>query len=194
MKMIINPALSLFENKENIKTAFQEAVADTRHGLRFFSVASFDAVENATQSRMVVLRDFLPDWTFRFYTDYRSSKVAQIQNHPSISLLFWNADGRYQIRIQAMSTIHYKNDISGSEWLHVTGDAQNAYSTVLPPGTVISQPEEARGRNIKGNFFCVIDARAISLKVLQLNSTDHLAAKYERSSLGDSWNGQWIIP
>jgi len=194
MKMIINPDLSLNEIKESLRAALKEASEDSRHGLRFFSVATVNPENNTPESRMVVLRDFLPEWTLRFYTDFRSSKVAQIQNHPAISLLFWNMNERYQVRIEAESTIHYKDNISKSEWENVTGEAQKAYTSVLPPGKIISHPEEAGDRITQKNYFCVIDAKATRIKILQLKSTEQWAVKFLRDSDTDEWIGHWIVP
>lgn len=196
MKMIIKPDLSLDEIKDNLKIAFKGASEDTRHGLRFFSVNSYDLKNNAPESRMVVLRDFLPNWTFRFFTDFRSSKVSQIQKHPFVSLLFWNIDERYQVRLQAIPSIHHKNNVTESEWQQISGEAQKAYTSVLAPDTTISSPDKAHNWNKKhgDNYFCVIDAIPLQIKVLQLNGIKHLATKYVRKSIRDNWSGQWIVP
>lgn len=191
--MIINTDFSPDEILNNINQAFRNAAADTSHNLRFFSVATYDTDSNTPQSRMVVLRKFLPDWTLRFYTDYRSSKVADIKYHPSVSLLFWNPEDRYQIRVQASASIHYQNEISKNEWQNVDDAAKKAYTTILAPGTEISQPNEVRHRK-DNNHFCVIDALPSQIKVLQLNREDHLAMNFIRESANEKWDGNWILP
>jgi len=192
--MIINTDFSPDEIINNINQAFRNAAADTSHNLRFFSVATYDNGNNTPQSRMVVLRKFLPDWTLRFYTDYRSSKVADIKNHPSVSLLFWNPEERYQIRVQASATVHYQNEISESEWQHVDDAAKKAYTTILAPGSGISQPNEVRRQKDNTHHFCVIDALPFQIKVLQLNREDHLAMSFIRESVAEKWDGSWILP
>lgn len=182
------------EIKDNIKLALQKAANNPGHNLRFFTVSTFCDNAGAPQNRMVVLRKFLPHWTMRFYTDYRSSKVEQIKEHPSISLLFWNADERYQLRIQAEASVHYGSDISESEWQNINGDARKAYTTILPPGQEISGPKEGKKHTKNMNYFCVIDALPLQIKVLQLNRTDHLAMKFKRKSAKHEWNGKWIVP
>jgi len=192
--MIINTDFSSDEIKNNIHQAFRSAATDNRHHLRFFSIATYDIVNNAPQSRMVVLRKFLPDWTLRFYTDYRSSKVADIKNHPSVSLLFWNPEERYQIRVQASATVHYQNEISEGEWQHVDDAAKKAYTTILAPGSGISQPNEVRHQKDDTHHFCVIDTLPFQIKVLQLNREDHLAMSFIRESAAEKWDGSWILP
>lgn len=192
--MIINTDFSPGEIINNINQAFRNAAADTSHNLRFFSVATYNTDNNTPQSRMVVLRKFLPDWTLRFYTDYRSSKVADIKYHPSVSLLFWNPEDRYQIRVQASASIHYQNEISENEWQNVDDASKKAYTTIPAPGTEISQPNEARHRKDNTHHFCVIDALPFKIKILQLNREDHLAINFLRESANEKWDGNWILP
>jgi general stress protein 26 len=193
-KMIINTDCSPADVIDNVRTDFQKAASDTNHGLRFFSVATFDLNNNAPESRMVVLRKFLPDWTIRFYTDYRSTKVTRIQNHPSVSLLFWNAQDRYQIRVKAEARVHYQNEVTESEWQNVDTEGKKAYTTILAPGSAISGPAEARNRESNSHHFCVVDALPLQIKVLQLNRMDHFAMNFVRESSARNWRGTWIVP
>lgn len=192
--MIINTDDSPADVLDNVKDACQNAAADTRHALRFFSVSTYDIHNSTPENRMVVLRGFLPDWTMRFYTDYRSSKVNRIQHHPSISLLFWNQEARYQIRFKAEAKVHYQNEISESEWQNVETEGKKAYTTLLAPGCEIADPLEARNRESKTHYFCVVDALPLQIKVLQLNRRDHFAMKFVRESSAGEWRGTWIVP
>jgi len=192
--MIINTDLSLHEIKNNVNRTFQKAAVDSRHNLRFFTIATYDEVSNTPQNRMVVLRKFLPDWTFRFYTDYRSSKVTQIKNHSSISLLFWNPEQKYQIRVQASATVHYQNEICSKELKSVKGIAQEEYMTSLAPGTKMSSPGEVQQTKNNTHYFSVVDMLPHQIKILQLNRSGHLAIRFNRESAAHKWNGTWIAP
>jgi pyridoxine/pyridoxamine 5'-phosphate oxidase len=192
--MIITTDSSPEEIKDNISTAFQKAAKDTHHPLRFFTVSTFNNQTSYPASRMVVLRAFLPNWTLRFYTDYRSSKVHQIKNHPSVSLLFWNAEQRYQIRVLGSTAIHYQNEVSEKEWQHITGSAQNAYTTSLAPGSEITKPEDMQFLKDNTHYFSVIDVLPVTVKVLQLNRSEHLAMEFKRQSADQKWSGKWIVP
>lgn len=192
--MIITPGLPSNEIEDNICLAFQKAAADTSHNLRFFTVSTYNIHTSAPESRMVVLRRFLSDWTIRFFTDYRSSKVSEIKNHPMISLLFWNPEERYQIRVQASATVHYQNEISYGEWQHVNGRAQDEYKAFLPPGAKISSSAEALQKKSDSHYFAVVDALPLQIKILQINRSKHLSMNFKRQSAADKWKGKWIVP
>lgn len=192
--MIINTDCSTADGINNVRNAFKKAASNTNHGLRFFSVATYNVNNNTPENRMVVLRKFLPDWTIRFYTDYRSSKVTRIQNHPSVSLLFWNPQDRYQIRVKAEARVHYQNEVTESEWQNVDKEGEKAYTTKLAPGSAISAPAEARIRESNTHHFCVVDALPLQIKVLQLNRMDHFAMNFVRESSARKWLGTWIVP
>lgn len=192
--MIINTDLSPNKVIDNLKIVFQKAAVNTRHELRFFSVATYDRENQTPQSRMVVLRKFLPNWTMRFYTDFRSGKVTQIQKHPFVSFLFWNPKERYQVRVRATATIHYQNKISEKEWVHVDKEARKAYKNALAPGTPISGPDEGQNLKNDNHYFSVVDAEPILINILQLNRRDHLTMKFVRDSNEEKWKGTWIAP
>lgn len=182
---------------KKIHDQLKRAGADARHKFRFFSVATLkESGGLIPQSRMVVLRNFDEDWTFEFYTDKRSSKVAEIKNNPILSALFWDPSKRVQIRIEADAKIHNQDEISAERWKHVQGDAQKAYASVPAPGTLVDAPENAHqwSEKIDDENFVVIRSVPRQIKILQLSGMEHLALDFHRKAATGEWFGGWIAP
>lgn len=194
--MIINPDHSIDEIKENINAVMKMASEDTIHPFRLFSAATYDSEKNLPESRMVVLREFLPDWTIRFYTDHRSQKVKQLRENPNLALLFWSADMKLQIRMHARSTIHYQNQVSKENWRQIGGHSTRSYTTQKSPGTAIGNSgiSYEYDTTLGDRHFCVIDACPLQIKTLELQKPDHLAIEFNRKSASQDWEGKWIVP
>ena len=76
-----------------------------------------------------------------FHTDIRSPKVEQLKNQPGISWLFYDADLRVQLRMQATATIHYANDVANDAWEHARLSSRLTYTTSSAAGAVLPSPE-----------------------------------------------------
>jgi hypothetical protein len=148
------------------------------------------------KSRMVVLRSFSDDWMFEFYTDHRSSKVKDIEEHPFISALFWDPSKRVQVRIEANVSLHNQDELSATRWKDVQGDAQKAYTSVAAPGTPVNNPEEAHEwpESFSSEHFAVAVCTAVKIKVLQIAGMEHLAFRCSKSEATESWDKNWIAP
>ena len=194
----------LIKKDHSLETAFTDvhdqlkrAGVDNNHKFRFFSVATLNRDEEAIpQSRMVVLRSFSDDWSFEFYTDYRSSKVNEIESHPVISALFWDPSKRVQVRIEANVTLHNRDDVAQERWKDVQGDARKAYTSLQAPGTPVDAPGEAHQwpESLSSDHFCVAVCRTSEIKALQISGMEHIAFKARRGSANDEWVKSWIAP
>ncbi|HKL14393.1 MAG TPA: pyridoxamine 5'-phosphate oxidase family protein [Balneolaceae bacterium] len=194
----------LIKKDHSLETAFTDvhdqlkrAGVDKNHKFRFFSVATLNRDEKAIpQSRMVVLRSFSDDWSFEFYTDYRSSKVNEIESHPVISALFWDPSKRVQVRIEANVTLHNQDDVAAARWKDVKGEAQKAYTSTIAPGSEIKTPDEAHEwpESLSSDHFCVAVCRTSEIKALQISGMEHIAFKARRGSANDEWVKSWIAP
>lgn len=194
--MMIKAHYSPKDILDTLKTVLKNASKNRDHNMRIFSVSSYDQAQNRPNSRMVVLRSFYPDWTFRFFTDNRSDKIRELQKCRFASALFWDPAESLQIRIQAKAVIHHNNEISENEWHSVHRDAKKAYTPVLPPGAPITQPAEAHQwpEEYHNNYFTVVDLIPSTIQVLQLNGLDHLSARFQKAGPGNTWTGGWIAP
>jgi general stress protein 26 len=188
----MNPK-TVLDTCENL---LSKAAAETNNYLRFFSFATQQKSNLPPANRMVVMRSFEPDWTIRFYTDYRSDKITQLKEYPGASLLFWSPSNRIQMRLMAQCWIHHQNQIASNEWGKISGDSVKAYTSVLSPGTMIDHPDESFNWPEKptSENFAVVDCNPSVLKVLQIDGSEHLSLQFKRSSKNTPWRGSWIVP
>lgn len=195
--MLIKQDHSLDQAFNEVHDQLKRAGVDTRHKFRFFSVATVRlSGSGIPKSRMVVLRSFYDDWTFEFYTDHRSSKVEEIEEHPFISALFWDPSKRVQVRIEANASIHHRDELAATRWKDVQGDAQKAYTSVAAPGTPVDNPEDAHEwpESFSPDYFTVAVCTAKKIKVLQISGMEHLAFRCSKSKATESWDKNWIVP
>ncbi len=181
---------------DNLHSSFRRASSESNHPFRFFTVSTVSTEDQIPEIRMVVLRRFTADWTLRFFTDYRSSKVVQVRHNPSASLLFWEDEKKVQVRIQATAQVHHANSITDEEWKTVESESRVSYTTKHAPGVEIPHPKEGHilADKHSDKHFSVIDLNPFSIKVLQLKRDGHLALQFTRKSAEDDWSGSWIVP
>ncbi len=194
--MVIQANNAPEKNLLDIHSVLARACNDKNHNMRFFTLSTSDLATGESSSRIVVFRKLVDEWTIRFYTDCRSSKISEIKNNPLCSILFWDSRKSLQIRIKAEALIHHLNDITEKEWENIQGDAVKSYSSAVKPGKVIESSKEAHDRYEKPDhtFFSVVDCVPYRIKVLQLNRNEHLSLLYRRESLFKPWIGNWIAP
>ena len=99
------------------------------------------ALTTAGTSRIVVLRDYEaagPELTW--YTDRRSDKVAELRRDPACALLFYHADHRIQLRVDAIAVELSDEAERTRRWSEVGAAARANYATVHPPGSPLGGP------------------------------------------------------
>ena len=194
--MILKPDLTPEKTLSEIRSVLARACLDRNHKMRYFTFCTSAPGTAESACRMVVFRRLIDTWTIRFYTDSRSSKVAELKQNPNCSLLFWNPGNNLQIRMKAEARLHHLNKITSEEWMHIQGSAVKSYSSEVPPGTAIDSPEKAHSRNPEAGpeFFAVVDCTPFEIRALQLNSSDHLALRFIREDAAKTWTGGWIVP
>lgn len=193
--MLINIKSSPGEALNSIHDMLKRAGVDKNHNFRFFSAATTGS-ENKPESRMVVLRSFSENWEFEFYTDYRSDKVTQIRSNPVLQALFWDPSKRVQVRVTAEAAVHHKDELAKVRWNRVQGDAQKAYTQLIPPGTEIKHPGNAHQwpETMDDEHFAVVRSVPMRIKILQLSGMEHLALVFHRTKANNEWSGSWIAP
>jgi len=75
--MIINPDLSLNEIKESLRAALKEASEDSRHGLRFFSVATVNAETTRLKAEWLFCGIFCPNGLYDFTLISEAQKLPR---------------------------------------------------------------------------------------------------------------------
>lgn len=194
----------LFSNEDSFDDIFQaikhelnRGALDSKHPFRFVSFATQG--EEGPDVRYVVLRKIDKEFNFYFFTDARSSKVSQLKNKEQIALLFYHPGKRVQIKVLGKAEIHQKNRISESFWSSVQGDSKKAYNSVLAPGDVVSDPENAFfwSNEMNDAHFCLIKFCPLQLEGLQLNGLKHFRVQYIKTKNNQDeslWSSTWLVP
>ncbi|SIO53347.1 Pyridoxamine 5'-phosphate oxidase [Rhodovulum sp. ES.010] len=140
--------------------------------------------------RMVVLRAAeRAQATVEIFTDRRSAKIRDLAAEPRASLLVWDPDALFQIRLRAR--FHPLDDPpAAARWDALPAAARALYGAMPPPGTPIGQPEE---HNAKADpaAFCALQGMIDEIETLHLAAAPHRRARFHAE---DAWAGQWCAP
>lgn len=193
---LISPDLSLDAAWELVHQHLTRAVsrdgAREEHAFRYLSLATVD-VQGCPRQRMVVLRAFRNQREFVIFTDSRSDKVAEITANSAVSLLFYDDRRGLQLRVNGAASLIVSGDDVVTEWSQRGSKSPFSYTSVLPPDTPITHPEEAyTWKDDDSAHFCLIRVEATLMEFLQLDGIRH--RRSERSWIGDEVTSRWIAP
>jgi pyridoxine/pyridoxamine 5'-phosphate oxidase len=141
---------------------------------------------------------------FRFHTDARSPKTAELGADGPIALLGYDPDLRVQLTVRGNGRIERESLHAETAWEGSALSSRRCYLAAHPPGTPVSQPisglpdhlldrspTEAESHDGRTNF-AVLMIEAQELEWLKLTSCGNKRAVFRRD--GDQWVGQWITP
>jgi pyridoxamine 5'-phosphate oxidase len=116
------------EGKQNFKSEIHQ----------FFVANCNDAIP---ELRTVILRGVNESekW-ISFHSDFRSNKIAQLQQNNTVSALLYHHTKRMQLRLQCKASLHCNDDIADNSWGKARLQSKLSYSNALAPGTIIEQP------------------------------------------------------
>ena len=161
---------------------------DPKHPFRYVNLATRG--KDFPQVRTVVLRELTREFDFLVFTDYRTSKVKEIQHSSAVSLHFYHPKKMLQIRVEAKAEIHFQNELSGQYWKKIPEHRKVEYNGALAPGQVIEHHEE--GWEISDrSFFTVLKMKPSRFEALQITKKGHLKIQFESQN---NWQGQWLVP
>ncbi len=179
-----------------------EYFADLKHDLRgalskrnhAFKNAYLSTVDETMQprARTVVIREISEQLDCTIFTDARTTKVHQLYTNPKASLLFYNPKSLRQIRVDGHLEIITEDKLVKHLFSKVTSKAIKDYTTQLPPGSPIKNPDHVEYVERSQNHFLPLRLVPKTLELLQLKRPNHLRAIYTR--VENSWEGQWLIP
>ncbi len=162
---------------------------DPKHSFHCPAIATLNGA--SPELRTVVLRKVMPqEKTLIFYTDYRSSKIAQIKANHTISWLFYDPRPRIQLRLKTVATIHYQDEISLKRWNDSRPESRMCYLAAPAPSTVMGHPtdglpEHLDRANLTGESvalgyenFAVISNVITEMDWLILNRDGHRRAQF----------------
>jgi pyridoxamine 5'-phosphate oxidase len=172
----------------------------------FHTPAMANTVDGQIHLRTVVLRKVNPQQkTVAIHTDIRSKKWQNLATHKNISLLFYDAAARIQIRLGGEATLHNDDDIANLAWQNTSANSRKTYLTEKPPSSICEEPSSGLIAQFEKNNltieetevgkanFGVIKAHINYMEWLWLNSAGHRRAVYHYQT-DNSFNANWIIP
>lgn len=136
--------------------------------------------------------------TLRFHTDRRSAKYAEMERHPFVSLLFYDAGEKVQIRVSGAAHLHAGGSpVGDAAWAGSLPMSRACYAQDVAPGARIAvpipSPAADLARPLEGleNFVAVVvDIRRVEW--LFLFHSGHRRALYEWNDGGES--RAWLAP
>ena len=188
----ISTELSLSEAWKRVEGRVRTAVEDGSHPFRTVALATADKT-GSPQQRMVILRNFTDDSVFTVFTDNRSDKVDQILENSSVSLLFYDAHEKLQLRAAGKAVVIHDGEERMRYWNSRGSRNHYSYTSVIAPGTVIGHPREAYrwGEEAPSNF-SLIKVEATWMEFLQLGGVRHIRA--EKRIRQGAERVRWIAP
>ena len=168
---------------ERIWRELAAGAASGRHPFHTMAVATVDRDADdlpVAEVRTVVLRAVDPvAWQLSFHTDRRSPKAIQILRSPGLSLLFYDTDGRRQIRARGYATLRSNDERSRERWEMVPERSRACYRSPLAPGAPVSRavasPEsDTQDPDAGYEVFTVVDVRLTELELLLLDHRGHV--------------------
>lgn len=162
--------------------------------------------EHGVNMRVVVLRKvWVSEKKLAFHTDVRSGKWDELQQNNKISWLFYDAPGRFQIRVAGTTTLHTDDEIANEAWLKSYPSSRKVYMGEVGPSSISDIPtsglpqafekadptieESEAGRKNFGVVITTVDW----MEWLWLNSKGHKRASFNYLP-NNEFEANWLIP
>lgn len=156
---------------------------------RLPSLATLSA--DGPQQRSLVLRRFNPKkWELVFFTDFRSTKIKELQKDPRASLHFYDSEKQLQLRLKGIINIEHQSPASREALAEIPIDRRGDYQSGLAPGEVLSDISETSGTKAEANF-ALLRFQTKSLDYLEINRVGHRRLKAEY--IVEAWTNWTII-
>jgi pyridoxine/pyridoxamine 5'-phosphate oxidase len=188
-----------------IKQQLARAAVDVKHDLRRIYIATFGSPY--PEVRTVVLRAVSWDKNeVTFHTDLRSKKYSELLANHKMSLMGYNHQKSYQIRVRGEATLHHKDEIAEQNWRKLGVSSRRVY-LATNPGDVLNQAgnglsdlhnsqELQLSATESGfdNFVCVtIAIRELEWLLLARNGHRRALYKFVQGQAAPC-DSQWICP
>ena len=101
-------------------------------------------LDGAPKVRSVILRRVDAErGAVSFFTDVRSAKIEEIRHQPRVSLLGYDADAGFQMRLEGKATI----DTEGPEKAVAWASCRISYPRALPASAAFRDPDRRSSRS-----------------------------------------------
>ncbi len=162
-----------------------------RHPYHTPALVSLDGGQPS--ARTVVLRRV--DATQRqliCHTDIRSPKVQAFREQPNAAWLFYDRDGKTQLRIEGTVRVHHDDELAKTQWLASAERSRMCYATSTAPSTAVSGPEPSAPLTSGVDNFAVVNCTVRMIDWLFLRHEGHLRARFTWQQ--EAWRGEWLAP
>lgn len=185
----------------------EQAVTDRDCGWRLPVLATRTAA--AVRQRTVVLRAVrAAERQVFLHTDIRSAKVQQIQEHPDVSLLFYDHARGVQLQLSGRATLHTHDAAADTLWQHSPPEALRMYLGLRAPGTPLTEPCTNLPPHVRGRIpergeiepgrpqFAAVAVTVQQAEWLLLSRDGNLRARfcYDVAAVEDSLRAEWLAP
>lgn len=174
-------------------------VADRRSAFHTPVVATIDETGAPRQRVMVLRAADIAARSLRLHTDLRSEKLVHIEERPSVSLAFYDANAKLQLRLGALARIHAQDSIADQAWLNSRPQSRLCYEQAIAPGlpVVAPLPELPASAHVaqaeRGRLnFAVLIIVVQTIEWLYLAIEGHRRARWVWKD--DRWQGTWLAP
>ncbi len=175
----------------DLKHDLRGAMSKRNHPFKYAYLATVDE-KLQPRSRTIVIREVSEQLECTIFTDSRTTKAHQLQSNPKASLLFYHPKALRQIRLDGKLEIITEPKEVKHLFSKVTSKSIKDYTTQLPPGSPIKNPDHVEYMERSENHFLPLRFVPHAAELLQLKRPNHLRVLYTKD--GSQWNGQWLVP
>jgi hypothetical protein len=136
----------------------------------------------------------------QFHTDCRSNKYAELTRDPRLSVLFYDADEKLQIRVDGRASLHRDDRLADDAWAATQAMSRHAYVVEPASGRVIASGGDfllTKGRELSEQGrpnFCVVRTEMDRVETLWLGSEGHRRALFEWGTDKARPTMNWLVP
>ena len=181
-------------NLDRVWAALMTAARPSRTPFTVLQLAT-SGLDGAPKVRSVILRSADAErGAVSFFTDVRSAKIEEMRHEPRVSLVGYDADAGFQIRLEGKATIDAEGPEKAVAWAACRSHTRALFRHPLPSGTPINAPAEAApADDVDGErHFAVIVVSIVRIGWLDISRPLHVHALFQRD--GCDWRGGWVSP
>lgn len=162
-----------------------------RHPFHTVTLATMG--QGGAQARTVVLRSADPATrTLSCHTDLRSAKVEELRTDPRCTWLFYDREGKLQLRLSGEARVHVDNALTHERWAAGASRSRQCYRPLAPGAPCVAGdldvPAEAEPEGMA--HFAVLTCVVDTFEWLYLRAAGHRRARFQWRD--GAWAGTWI--
>jgi pyridoxine/pyridoxamine 5'-phosphate oxidase len=175
---------------QELKEELQKGTSEKGHPFRYCTLGTV-GLGTTARLRTIVLRRVSKELGMVFYTDRRSKKIVHIKENNTVSLLFCHPQKLLQLKIEGKAAIVSDTEELQKYWNGVPPKNRKDYTTVSPPGSPISDPDNVDYLDDK-NHFCMVMIEPFKIEYLKLKRPNHLRILFSKED--GKWGEQFLVP